>query len=267
MSERGPEIGREGAASAQATDSVPPAPPKPWRRLPLDDAAFSTITKESAYWVGFLMADGCVMHPKDGSPEVALRLSVIDREQVEAFRRFLKSSKKVTVQSAPSHYTVVNKRPVRSGPSVLFSVSSTQLATDLSSFGVVPHKTMREHVLRLESNRDFWRGMVDGDGSVFCSEAGGNGEVPNIKLNGSHSITSQFQAWVGSILPSCKTRPLPHNGIWRFSLNSRQGFRVIQELYANCATALPRKLVIAQHILSNGIPDGGWGRFRRTVRH
>jgi transposase-like protein len=60
----------------------------------LDESVFDTITEESAYWIGFLMADGCIGSKK---PVVSLCLADEDRHHVERFRSFLKSSHKISI--------------------------------------------------------------------------------------------------------------------------------------------------------------------------
>jgi|SRR3990172_1579687 len=58
------------------------------RRYPLEETAFDTLTPESAYWVGFLMADGCVSDKANGAPAISLQLTASDVGHVRAFARF-----------------------------------------------------------------------------------------------------------------------------------------------------------------------------------
>ena len=48
--------------------------------------AFDVVTNDAAYWIGFLFADGSVIQQQKGAPVLQLRLSEIDRGQVENFR-------------------------------------------------------------------------------------------------------------------------------------------------------------------------------------
>lgn len=116
--------------------------------------AFNALTPESAYWVGFLMADGYINRCKKGAPDVALCLSIKDKEHVYKFKGFLHSDRAVSFSKG--RY-----------PTAIFSVSSESLVTRLEQLGVTTHKTFTARVdEKLADNPHFWRGLIDGDGCL-----------------------------------------------------------------------------------------------------
>src|ERR1035437_2326785 len=54
-----------------------------------NDDAFSIITEQSAYWCGFLMADGCVQDLSENWYVITLALAAVDKTHVEMFRDFV----------------------------------------------------------------------------------------------------------------------------------------------------------------------------------
>ena len=55
-----------------------------------DETVFDEITEESAYWMGFLMADGNIYLPKGKrNPRITLVLSEKDKEHIVKFKFFL----------------------------------------------------------------------------------------------------------------------------------------------------------------------------------
>ena len=58
----------------------------------LNEAVFDSITADSAYWIGFLMADGCVYVHQQHFPAIQLELARRDHAHVEKFRDFLGAS-------------------------------------------------------------------------------------------------------------------------------------------------------------------------------
>lgn len=123
------------------------------RNIP-DDTIFSNETPETAYWAGFLMADGGVS-PQGGSFVTTLSLSSLDQEHLEAFNRFLGRS-----------------RPVRPRPNgeCVVSVGSLRLANDLVRWGVVPNKTYAGSIpddIPPQLLPHYTRGLVDGDGGIY----------------------------------------------------------------------------------------------------
>lgn len=153
--------------------------------LQLDEAAFDEITEESAYWVGFLMADGCV-NDTQGQGRVSLSLAVRDVAHVRKFREFMKCSNKISY-SKPTITHHKGKPSIGTG-SYSFTFMSSKVGVALAKFGITPRKSHTAKVEHLEDDRHFWRGVVDGDGSLYWSDG-----KPNITLIGSFDLVSQFR--------------------------------------------------------------------------
>jgi len=205
----------------------------------LDETVFDTITEESAYWAGFLMADGSIVSRErwSGNPTVSLVLSARDEDHVIAFRSFLGSGHAII------HINDFSKRGTPRAFRRL-CVSSTHLVNSLARFGVVPRKTFRTKALLLEKNKDFWRGIIDGDGSIGFTRG-----LPRLRLAGSKKLLQQFSEYAHAIYKHNAT-VRPRRTIFLFGIAGRPALSVITHLYADCAIALPRKLAIAQQIMS-----------------
>jgi hypothetical protein len=165
---------------------------RPGRLAVVRDDAFDTITPESAYWIGFLMADGCVSDPSGRPKRISLGLQERDASHVEAFRSFLNSRNTISISRQVA---------IRGGSEFLkhqFVVSSDALADALARYGVGPRKSLTARVVGLEGNRDFWRGVIDGDGHI--REAAG-GKSISVQLVGSEGMMRQFLDFVGSVYP------------------------------------------------------------------
>lgn len=100
------------------------------RKRTLNELPFSIVTSDSAYWIGYLIADGNVSIKK-GIPVIALHVQEIDKVHLDIkFRAFVGSSHKLG--------TYVNK--VRGNTSYSISFSSEKMQEDLARYGVVPRK-------------------------------------------------------------------------------------------------------------------------------
>lgn len=205
----------------------------------LNEAAFDAETDEAAYWVGMLITDGNVSRR---GHYVTLGLQERDRAHVEAFRRFLGSSHKIS--RTP---TRTNRQGKRSGPQVRLSVASRKLCAALAEFGVVPGKTLTAKVLKLDQSIAFWRGAVDGDGWVTATKAG----IPRLGLSGSACLMGQFAEFVRAASPGCRATPRRRGGIFVVDLQGRHGRRLMEVLYADAAVSLPRKGERAKKLLGS----------------
>ncbi len=201
------------------------------RRYTLDEAAFDTITTESAYWIGLLMADGNIyQHPDSGSLTITLTLHHSDYAHLERFQSFLGSSRPITTNAQ--------------GISRV-SVTSERLAHALMRYGVVPRKTLTARVVGLENNVDFWRGVIDGDGHLRLA-------TPlRVNLHGSRLLMKQFAAFVHTYFLSCKATVRAVGKTASVTVYSNYAVGLAKLLYYSGAVALPRKLAIANAIMAN----------------
>jgi hypothetical protein len=215
------------------------------REYAFDENVFNQVTEESAYWTGMLMADGSVVEEKSRSPRICLGLATKDIGHVYKFRSFLKSNHPVKERMMGSGPVVKAKRPY---PLSYFTVRSLRLAESLRNYGVVPNKVYRTKASsELEKNRHFWRGMVDGDGSISVSRKDVC-PVPSVTLLGSENILIQFMSFVRSSGIATTTKIYPKGKIFQAVIPGRYAVLLADLLYKNVSIALERKRRLALEV-------------------
>ena len=188
---------------------------------------FDTITEESAYWIGFLLADGNVYHPPRRSKQLNLGLAAKDWDHLEKFKKFVGSNKSL-------YY---NKN------GVFLSIYSNRIVEKLSEYGIVPRKSKIAKIPEsLKNNRHFWRGMVDGDGWVtrHCAN-----DRPVIGLCGTHDMVDGFQKFLQIVWHDYKRHAIsvkPHSSYcFEMSVCGKWAIKIIRLLYDSCSVSLDRK--------------------------
>ncbi len=194
----------------------------------LDESVFNQITEQSAYWIGFLMADGCVyIIPEKSIHRVVVNLQSQDLTHLEKFQKFLKTD-----------------RPIykyKKGSLVQITIASKKICESVMKYGVVPRKCKTTRVIELENNRHFWRGVVDGDGSIYKNQ-----RSSHISLNGSKPLMKQFSKFVKHNFPDYTASVRYNNGCFTVCV----GIKMIGLLYSDCTIALDRKLERAEDYIS-----------------
>lgn len=219
-----------------------------YRTHSLDESAFESITSESAYWIGFLMADGCVTTSSVGNLEgIQVFLAKKDSTHLRKLRKFLKST-------APIKSLVLNDK--RKGWENVQSqeylmVYSKSLAESLARFGVSPRKSHTAKVVGLEFNRDFWRGVVDGDGYLsIVYRRDRSKPAPMIGLVGSGSLLEQFRQFIEANTDAPASKIQSMGSIFSLRFTGKSAIVVARLLYKDCAVALARKLATAKAFMS-----------------
>jgi hypothetical protein len=127
-----------------------------------DENYFDNIdSSDKAYWLGWLMADGCVT--EDGC--IKLNVAYKDKELIDKFLSAVQSTNK-TLEKCRK-----NKKTGKIYKSYWCSLTSTHMVKSLNKLGVIPRKSNFESFPDIpeQYNRDFLRGYFDGDGCVYVN--------------------------------------------------------------------------------------------------
>lgn len=206
----------------------------------LNEVAFGDVTEESAYWTGFLMADGTMRKGRGRMAELILCVGSIDIDHLNKLRAFLKTDYPVTRNEKTGIVTI--------------SINSDRIAQDLARFGVLPLKRDRGPVIGLENNRHFWRGVVDGDGWVGTVTMKGKYKYFALHAAGPIQLMDQFSAFVREHAPACSARVLSFSNtdlLFRVCLFGKHACRIIKLLYADSGVFLARKQAVALKVLTS----------------
>ena len=126
------------------------------RKYNLNENFFDVLNEKSAYWLGFLYADGCVRMKDGKSGELKIKLKDTDKNHIEKFLRDIECEK--TIKCG-----IDNKSKFCS-----VTVYSNIMVNKLFELGCVNNKTQKIRLPNL--NKDlmshFIRGYFDGDGSI-----------------------------------------------------------------------------------------------------
>ena len=199
--------------------------------------ALDILTDEAAYWCGFLFADGNVHERSGYQPVVSVTAAERDRGHLMKLRTFLGSTHAISSGS---------KMP----PSCQFRVTSARLAERLLSLG----RYTGPVAAQLAESRHFWRGVVDGDGSIGCYAKRPGGTLSaQFRLCGERRLLTMFCEFLvrdGSTGANLSVRP--HKSIYGVGTSGRSAERIINLLYRDAPAALDRKADAARAIIRRG---------------
>lgn len=206
---------------------------------PLRHDAFDALTPEVTYWLGMMFTDGTINRRSSGQPEIALGLKECDREHLVKFRSFLGSGHAITEHPPkPGLFGM-------SGIQFRYSVRSRPLADRLDVLGRYGPAADPE----LAASPHFWRGCVDGDGTVGIYDG-----IPCLKLFGSDWLLGAFVEFLDSagLRRARYGRPVnvrPCHGIFAVGTSGSTAVGITELLYADAPVALDRKAGKAAQII------------------
>ena len=199
----------------------------------LDENVFETLNEESAYWLGFIYADGHLGHPNgSGTYFVSIGLNEKDWEHLEKFKAFVKTNKPLQLDN-------INRATV-------ITVFSRKMYLDIVKYGITANKTYEVHLDPiLQYNRDFWRGVIDGDGTVsFVSHSNKilpPKPYPSLRLAGNDNILDYFYNYCKAVDDTISFRKYPRPGTAGSIVISHNAEHILDALYKDSSIYLERK--------------------------
>jgi hypothetical protein len=196
-------------------------------------SAFDVLTNVTAYFVGVMIADGGLC----SGWEFKLELHPKDKEILHRFKTFLQTE-------APLHERYKNGKL----KSLTLRITSKRNWLALEALGVTPKKSATAKVhSALAFNVDFWRGALDGDGSVAFDR---RHHYPSIRMVGSQPLMAQFADFCASVigispnLNLCKRSP----SVRVVSIYGNYAKRLAQYLLQSKISCLLRKQNILEQM-------------------
>lgn len=212
-----------------------------YQKYSLNHNAFSELTSESAYWLGFLMADGSV----NDNNFVRINLAARDTHHLQKFLDFVDSSERPIYHSYRKAFGT-NK----GGPQAGIKFASAKMCHDLAKHGIVPRKV---RITKTSSEAlqcpSFWLGLLDGDGTIGIP-SGRNSPVA--AMLGTRRLLEQYQEFLSMHLPHERIPNLIHSAkretphLYNAHLHGAVAQYLLFLMYSERTSCLTRKQEKAQ---------------------
>jgi hypothetical protein len=211
------------------------------REYKVNDKAFAQSSEESSYWLGFLLADGCISQRMRRNQVLQIALQSRDYEHLVHLKAFLAAEHPIATD---------NRRNC-----AVLSIASDRLCDDLIRKGCYPRKslTLRYPDSGYFYRRHFVRGYFDGDGSIFVNEAAYR--QPTASFVGTLAFLQGLQEVLVAEANLNKTAIFKHkqSRAYYLSYTGRGNIRKLYEyLYAEPGSCLLRKKAKFEYALSYG---------------
>lgn len=215
------------------------------RKYFLNENYFNQLNPESAYWVGFLLADGCIRRH-----ELSIGLSQKDRDHLIKFRDCISSN-------YPIHDRGYKRPNLKKSSEYCYSyiyVSSKSLVDSLIKIGVIFKKSLVHStpLIPKELLAPMYLGYFDGDGSIFRSKTE-HARIYRITFIGPKIFCLELNEWISEIFnlklnfnPDFKTKLL-----YVLSSSTRNAIKILTYLYNHSPVFLDRKFELYREMVKD----------------
>lgn len=215
----------------------------------LNEQIFDVLTPEVEYWLGFLMADGNV-----SGNQIQINLGRKDRGHLEKWKAFVGSSNAIYDGVMPPNGRIIASEYSK------FIFSSRYMADKLAEYGVTPRKSHTASATEcLVNSADFFRGVVDGDGTVALynikAHKGYGTKIYKprkeavVSLCGSEYIVAQYKTFVDSVTGG-SNKVGRVQGLHTYKVCGAKAQKLAEILYGGATVYLDRKYEAAMQVIS-----------------
>lgn len=183
----------------------------------------------AAYFIGLFMADGTMSSRKTNKARtisICLHLDDVDLlyqicDKINLDRKYVSFSKTVKI----SRLTFSNK--------IIYE--------KILELGLAPRKSLTCVAPKiLENNRHFWRGVIDGDGSIGYTRKTGE-EIRDLGLVGTKQVCEKFGQFVENVSGQKCSEAYPSKTIYAIKIARLPAKDVLTEMYRDCSICMDRK--------------------------
>ncbi|MGP0579195.1 LAGLIDADG family homing endonuclease [Paenibacillus peoriae] len=223
------------------------------RQKDFNSAYFKTLNQESAYWLGFIQADGNISIDKRNPSAMTFSIE-IDRKDEYHLER---------LRACLGAFDHEIKQPSKSTSRL--RITSKELCTDLMSWGIKPRKSFTgtfPSLIPAELLSHYTRGVFDGDGCITIRKSG----KPRAVIVGSkeyctwtHAVLGMYAGiTAGGVYPSSTIYAAEYVGRIQVSLFANY-------IYQDAALFLNRKKQIFDQTLDRDSQSGLFSVHKRKV--
>lgn len=202
------------------------------RKYSLNENYFEKLdSKDKAYFLGFIYADGFITKRSVGQSILGLTLAEI--EPIDKFKKYIQTDKPVGFYKKTNSYS-------ENSYEYKLALISDKLVSDIEKLGVVERKTLILTFPNIpeELIPHFIRGYFDGDGSVFLhKDPRNNNEYLGINICGTKEFLTTLSKYIpfleeGQCIYKEKRR---ETNCWNLKLASNiRSLELYHYLYKNC---------------------------------
>lgn len=202
-----------------------------------------------AYWVGFLLADGCI---SNDSTLIELSLGDRDKEHLWKLAKDLGYTREEYEQTLKKDF---GGAYTRDNIVWRLRISSSEMVEDLEKYNIVPRKSLKEKPYifdTIDLQLAFIRGLIDGDGWIGQDHRGlglaGSKEVCEYVKN---FFESNFDITTNKVSKRQEGKTIEGTLYgWRTE-NRNLVFKILELLYPeNCDIYLDRKFKLAREAIA-----------------
>jgi len=191
-----------------------------------NETRFLTLENEAdAYFYGFLVTDGH-LNKAEGRSHVTLSLSHEDTHILEELKNWIETYSEIGtyVEHRSSGHVSTMKRLTFANNKVRANLEAHGLRPQKSKIATVPNNYSHSN----SWSKHFWRGVIDGDGSLFINSA--NCRV--INLVGSFDLCKNFKEYCTQSLCFDKNPVITKvQNIYSVSFSGRDAVEIAKHLY------------------------------------
>ena len=195
-----------------------------------DETFFQKLTPDSAYVIGLIQADGTLTKDRFS---ISAAIKEGGREYLEMVRDLLGSNRPLQEVTHPA------------GRVYRLCINSSPMVADLRRWSIVENKTYAATTHKdLLLNRDYWRGVIDGDGCLHTTGAG----KKILYLSGTPMLCQQFLNFAKKfgIGEQLAIRKSEHSAAYTTRFNGKEAILLARELYHGSTVRMERKYAIYQ---------------------